>query len=95
MINRFSDVVSVQYEKYCLNRAEVCDFVNRVRDENPNIVFFRKEEIPDPTTEESVLVTITGWFNYNDTSSKPKKKQSKKEIKWENGLLIQKKFKNT
>ena len=80
MINRFSDVVYVQYEKYCLNRAEVCDFVNRVRDENPNIVFFRKEEIPDPTTDESVLVTITGWYDYRDTS-KPKKKQSKKVVK--------------
>ena len=83
MINRFSDVVYVQYEKYCLNRAEVCDFVNRVRDENPNIVFFRKEEIPDPTTDESVLVTITGWYDYRDTS-KPKKKQralSSKELK--------------
>ena len=78
---RFSDVVTVQYEKCCSNRAEVCDFVNRVRDENPNIVFFRREFIPDPTTDESVLVTITGWYDYNDTSSKSKKKQSKKEIK--------------
>ena len=74
---RFNDVVTVQYEKCCSNRAEVCDFVNKVRDENPNIVFFRKEEIPDPTTDESVLVTITGWFGYCDTSSKPKKKQNK------------------
>ena len=79
--NRFNDVVTVQYEKCCSNREEVCDFVNRVRDENPNIVFFRRELIPDPTTEESVLVTITGWYDYNDTSSKPKKKQSKKELK--------------
>ena len=75
---RFNDVVTVQYEKCCSNREEVCDFVNRVRDENPNIVFFRRELIPDPTTDESVLVTITGWFDYNDTS-KPKKKQSKKK----------------
>ena len=75
---RFNDVVTVQYEKCCSDREEVCDFVNRVRDENPNIVFFRREVIPDPTTEESVLVTITGWFDYNDTS-KPKKKQSKKK----------------
>ena len=70
MKKRFNDVVTVQYEKCCVGREEVCDFVNRVRDENPNVVFFRKEEIPDPTTDESVLVTIAGWFDYNDTSSK-------------------------
>ena len=70
MKNRFNDVVTVQYQKCCSDREEVRDFVDRIRDENPNIVFFRKEEIPDPTTEESVLVAITGWFNYNDTSSK-------------------------
>ena len=79
MKKRFNDVVTVQYEKCCLNRAEVYDFVNRVRDENPNVVFFRKEEIPDPTTDESVLVTITGWYDYRDTS-KPKKKQSRKKF---------------
>ena len=73
MKKRFNDVVTVQYEKSCSDRAEVCDFVNKVRDQNPNIVFFRKEEIPDPTTDESVLVTITGWYDYRDTS-KPKKK---------------------
>lgn len=78
---RFNDIVKVEFEKYCSNRAEVCDFVNRIRDENPNVVFFRKEEIPDPTTEESVLVTITGWYDYADTSSKSRKKQSKKELK--------------
>ena len=77
---RFNDVVTVQYEKCCSNREEVCDFVNRVRDENPNIVFFRRELTPDPTTDECVLVTITGWYDYRDTSSKSKKKQSKKEI---------------
>ena len=74
MKKRFNDVVTVQYEKYCSSRTEVYDFVNKIRDENPNIVFFRKEEIPDPTTEESVLVTITGRFDYADTSNKPKKK---------------------
>ena len=76
-----NDIVIVQYEKCCLDRAEVCDFVNRIRNENPDIVFFRKEEIPDLITEESVLVTITGWYDYTDTSSKPKRKQNKKEIK--------------
>ena len=80
MKHRYNDVVTVQYEKYCSDRTEVCDFVNRIRDENPDIVFFRKEEIPDPTTEESVLVTITGWLDYRDIS-KPKKKQNKKELK--------------
>ena len=78
MKKRFNDLVTVQYNKHCSNREEVCDFVDRIRDENPDIVFFRREVIPDPTTEESVLVTITGWFDYNDTS-KPKKKQSKKK----------------
>ena len=78
---RFNDVVTVQYEKCCSDRAEVRDFVNRIRDENPNVVFFRKEEVPDPTTDESVLVTITGWLDYADTSKKPKKKQNKKEMK--------------
>ena len=77
---RFNDVVTVQYEKCCSNREEVRNFVDRIRDENPNIVFFRRELIPDPTTDESVLVTITGWLDYRDIS-KPKKKQSKKEIK--------------
>ena len=82
MKKRFNDVVTVQYEKCCSNREEVCDFVNKVRDENPNIVFFRREIIPDPTTEESVLVTITGWYDYHrDNSSKSKKKQSKKVVK--------------
>ena len=38
MKNRFNDAVTVQYEKCCVGREEVCDFVNRVRDENPNIV---------------------------------------------------------
>ena len=80
--NRFNDVVFVQYEKCCVGRAEICGFESRVIDENPNIVFFRRELIPDPTTEESVLVTITGWYDYRrDTSSKPKKKQSKKVVK--------------
>ena len=70
MKNRFNDVVTVQYQKCCSDREEVRDFVDRIRDENPDIVFFRKEEIPDPTTDESVLVTIAGWYDYNDTSSK-------------------------
>ena len=78
MKKRFNDVVTVQYEKCCSDREEDRDFVDRIRDENPDIVFFRKEEIPDPTTEESVLVAITGWYDYRDTS-KPKKKQSKKK----------------
>ena len=80
MKHRYNNVVTVQYEKNCSNRAEVCDFVNRIRNENPDIVFFRKEEIPDLITEESVLVTITGWYDYADTS-KPKKKRCKKEVK--------------
>ena len=79
MKKRFNDVVTVQYEKCCVGREEVCDFVNRVRDENPNIVFFRKDEISDPT-DESVLVTIQGWFDYCDSNSKPKKKKSKEKI---------------
>ena len=80
MKHRYNDTVSVQYQKCCSDREEVCDFVNRVRDENPNIVFFRRELTPDPTTDESVLVTITGWYDYRDTD-KPKKKQSKKVVK--------------
>lgn len=80
MNKRFNDVVTVQYEKCCSNREEACDFTNKIRDENPNIVFFRRECIPDPTTEESVLVTITGWLDYRDIS-KPKKKQNKKEVR--------------
>ena len=76
---RFNDVVTVQYEKNCANRTEISDFVNKVRDENPNVVFFRKEEIPF-SVDESVLVTITGWLDYRDIS-KPKKKQNKKEMK--------------
>ena len=76
MKNGYNNAVLVQYEKYCSDREEVCDFVNRVRDENPNIVFFRKDEISDPT-DESILVTIQGWFDYNDTS-KPKKNKVKK-----------------
>ena len=79
MKNRLNDVVTVQYQKCCSDREEVRDFVDRIRDENPDIVFFRKDEISDPT-DESILVTIQGWFDYNDTS-KPKKKQSKKVIK--------------
>ena len=70
MKHRYNDTVSVQYQKCCSDREEVRDFVDRIRDENPNIVFFHKEEIPDPTTDESVLVTIAGWYDYNDTSSK-------------------------
>ena len=80
MKKRFNDVVTVQYEKCCVGREEVCDFVNRVRDENPNIVFFRREIIPDPTTEESVLVTITGWYDYRRDTSKPKKKRNKEAL---------------
>ena len=79
MKKRFNDAVTVQYEKCCVGREEVCDFVNRVRDENPDIVFFRRELTPDPTTEESVLVTITGWYDYRDTS-KSKKKRSKEAL---------------
>ena len=78
MKNRYNNAVLVQYEKYCSDREEVCDFVNKIRDENPNIVFFRKEERADPT-DESVLVTITGWYDYRDTS-KPKKKRSKEAL---------------
>ena len=74
MKNKYNNAVLVQYEKYCSDREEVRDFVDKIRDENPNIVFFRKDEISDPTTNESVLVTIQGWFDYCD-SSKPKKKQ--------------------
>ena len=72
--------VLVQYEKYCSDREEVRDFVDKIRDKNPNIVFFRKEEIADPTTDESVLVTISGWFDYCDSNSKPKKKKRKEKI---------------
>ena len=77
MKNRLNDVVTVQYQKYCSDREDIHDFVNKIRDENPNIVFVRKEEIPDPTTDESILVRITGWY-YGD-SSKSKKKQSQKK----------------
>ena len=77
---RFSDAVLVQYEKCCSDREEVRDFVNKIRDENPNIVFFRKDEISDPTSDESILVTIQGWFDYCDSNSKPKKKKSKEKI---------------
>ena len=80
MKKRFNDVITVQFEKCCSDREEVRDFVNRVRDENPNIVFFRKEEIPF-SADETILVTITGWYDYRDVSSKPKKKQSNKELK--------------
>ena len=80
MKNRFNDVVTVQYQKCCSDREEVRDFVDRIRDENPNIIFFRKDEISDPTTDESVLVTIQGWFDYCDSNSKPKKKKSKEKI---------------
>ena len=72
--------VLVQYEKYCSDREEVRDFVDKIRDKNPNIVFFRKEEIADPSTDESVLVTISGWFDYCDSNSKPKKKKRKEKI---------------
>ena len=58
MKKRFNDVVTVQYQKCCSDRVEVRDFVNKIRDENPNIVFFRKEERADPTDDQSVLVTI-------------------------------------
>ena len=64
MKNKYNDVVIVQYEKYCSDRVEVRDFVNKIRDENPNIVFFRKEERPDPTTDQSILVTIFGRYYY-------------------------------
>ena len=80
MEKRFNDGVTVQFEKCCSDRVEVRDFVNRIRDENPNIVFFRKEEIPF-SAGETILVTITGWLDYADTSKKPKKKQNKKEMK--------------
>lgn len=64
MKNRNNDVVIVQYEKYCSDRVEVRDFINKIRDENPNVIFFRKEEIADPTTDQSVLVTIVGRYYY-------------------------------
>ena len=80
MKKRFNDGITVQFEKHCSDRADVRDFVDRVRDENPNIVFFRKEEIPF-SAGEVILVTITGRYDYKNTSSKPKKKQSKKEMK--------------
>ena len=80
MKNRYNNAVLVQYEKYCSDREEVRDFVNKIRDENPNIVFFRKDEISDPTTDESFLVTIQGWFDYCDSNSKSKKKKSKEKI---------------
>ena len=86
MKKRFNDGITVQFEKHCSDRADVRDFVDRVRDENPNIVFFRKEEIPF-SAGEVILVTITGRYDYKNTSSKPKKKQSKKEMKWKSGLL--------
>ena len=63
MKNKYNDAVIVQYKKYCSDRVEVRDFVNKIRDENPNIVFFRKEETHDPT-DESVLVTIAGRYYY-------------------------------
>ena len=75
MKNRYNNAVLVQYEKYCSDREEVRDFVNKIRDENPNIVFFRKDEISDSTTDKSVLVTIQGWFDYCDSNSKPKKEK--------------------
>ena len=60
MKNGYNNAVLVQYEKYCSDREEVRDFVNKIRDENPNIVFFRKDEISDPTSDESVLSYYTG-----------------------------------
>ena len=72
MKNRFNDVVTVQYQKCCSDREEVRDFVDRIRDENPDIVFFRKEEIPDPTTEEykskllEMISNITSNLHHDD-----------------------------
>lgn len=43
MKNRFNDVVTIQYQKCCSNRAEVRGFVDRIREENPDIVFFRRD----------------------------------------------------
>ena len=79
MKNGYNNAVLVQYKKYCSDREEIRDFVDRIRDENPNIVFFCKDEISDPT-DESILVTIQGWFDYCDSNSKPKKKKSKEKI---------------
>ena len=60
----YNHAVFVQFEKYCSDPVEVRDFVNKIRDENLNIVFFRKDEISDPTDDQSVLVTIQGWYYY-------------------------------
>ena len=79
MKNRYNNAVLVQFEKYCSDPVEVRDFVNKIRDENPNIIFFRKEERADPTDDQSVLVTIQGWFDYCDSNSKPKKKKVKRK----------------
>ena len=40
MKHRYNDTVSVQYQKCCVGREEVRDFVDRIRDENPDNSLF-------------------------------------------------------
>ncbi len=74
----YNNVRFFKWKKYCSNTVQVWNFVDKIIEENPNIIIVSKEVEQDYSNDfSSFLVTITGITADND--GKPKKKQSKEK----------------
>ena len=87
----YNNVKFFRWKKYCSSTVQVWSFVDKIIEENPNIIIVSREVEQDYSSDSnSFLVIITGITA--DNSGKSKKKRSKealssKELKWKNGLL--------
>ena len=74
----YNNVRFFRWKKYCSNTVQVWSFVDKIIEENPNIIIVSREVEQDYSSDSnSFLVIITGITT--DNSGKSKKKHSKKE----------------
>ena len=74
----YNNVRFFKWKKYCSNTVQVWSFVDKIIEENPNIIIVSREVEQDYSSDSnSFLVIITGITA--DNSGKSKKKHSKKE----------------
>ena len=74
----YNNVRFFKWKKYCSNTVQVWNFVDKIIEENPNIIIVSREVEQDYSSDSnSFLVIITGITA--DNSGKSKKKQNKKE----------------
>ena len=75
----YNNVRFFKWKKYCSNTVQVWSFVDKIIEENPNIIIVSREVEQDYSSDSnSFLVIITGITA--DNSGKSKKKRSKETL---------------